>query len=380
MGLELGQRLVLEIQRELRLKCTEEKQVRHKEYRFEMIISSIQYFFLFVSAYALVGVLTPVMRKIAISKKILDNPNSTHKSHSNPTPYLGGVAIILGVLVVTYAALIFSDRNSNNFWLATTLLGPALAMGLIGLWDDLKNLHPLPRFIGQSIAGVFVALLLILTNTIGNPTGSQFFDVLISVFWVVGICNSINFFDNLDGGAAGTTAITALALSFLTIENGQSLIAALSLVVAGSTMGFLIWNKSPARIYMGDAGALFLGFLIATLTIRFDPLTSSSITSFSLPLLLLAIPILDTTVAVISRLRRRISPFQGGKDHLSHRLIRMGMNRKLTAIILWALSVLFCLLAVVLSAGFFENERLTLILTSTIWLTLLFGFLRTKDH
>jgi UDP-GlcNAc:undecaprenyl-phosphate GlcNAc-1-phosphate transferase len=371
---------VLEIQLELPLKCTEEKQVRHKEYRFEMIISSIQYFFLFVSAYALVGVLTPVMRKIAISKKILDNPNSTHKSHSNPTPYLGGVAIILGVLVVTYAALIFSDRNSNNFWLATSLLGPALAMGLIGLWDDLKNLHPLPRFIGQSIAGVFVALLLILTNTIGNPTGSQFFDVLITVFWVVGICNSINFFDNLDGGAAGTTAITALALSFLTIENGQSLIAALSLVVAGSTMGFLIWNKSPARIYMGDAGALFLGFLIASLTIRFDPLTSSSITSFSLPLLLLAIPILDTTVAVISRLRRRISPFQGGKDHLSHRLIRMGMNRKLTAIILWALSVLFCLLAVVLSAGFFENERLTLILTSTIWLTLLFGFLRTKDH
>lgn len=344
-----------------------------------MIISSIQYFFLFISSYALVGVLTPVMRKIAISKKILDNPNSTHKSHSNPTPYLGGVAIILGVVVVTYAALFFSDRNSNNFWLATTLLGPALAMGLIGLWDDLKNLHPLPRFIGQSIAGVFVALILILTNTIGNPTGSQFFDVLITVFWVVGICNSINFFDNLDGGAAGTTAVTALALSFLTIENGQSFIAALSLVVAGSTLGFLIWNKSPARIYMGDAGALFLGFLIATLTIRFDPLTSSSIASFSLPLLLLAIPILDTTVAVISRLRRRISPFQGGKDHLSHRLIRMGINRKLTAIILWALSILFCLLAVIISADLLENEGPILILTSVFWLTLLLGFLRTKD-
>jgi UDP-GlcNAc:undecaprenyl-phosphate GlcNAc-1-phosphate transferase len=213
----------------------------------------------------------------------------------------------------------------------------------------------------------------------GNPTGSQVFDILITVFWVVGICNSINFFDNLDGGAAGTTAVTALALSFLTIENGQSLIAALSIVVAGSTLGFLIWNKSPARIYMGDAGALFLGFLIATLTIRFDPLTSSSITSFSLPLLLLAIPILDTTVAVISRLRRRISPFQGGKDHLSHRLIRIGINRKLTAIILWALSILFCLFAVILSAGFLENEDLILILTSVFWVTLLLGFLRIKD-
>lgn len=345
-----------------------------------MIISSIQYFFLFISSYALVGVLTPVMRKIAISKKILDNPNSTHKSHSSPTPYLGGAAIILGVVVVTYAALFFSDRISNNFWLATSLLGPALAMGLIGLWDDLKNLHPLPRFIGQSTGGVFVALILILTNTIGNPTGSQILDVFITVFWIVGICNSINFFDNLDGGAAGTTAITAVALSILTIENGQSLIAALSLVVAGSTMGFLIWNKSPARIYMGDAGALFLGFLIATLTVRFDPLTDSSITSFSLPLLLLAIPILDTTVAVISRLRRRISPFQGGKDHLSHRLIRMGINRKLTAIILWTLSLIFCLLAIFISTGFFENERSVLILTVGFWFTLLLGFLNTKDN
>jgi len=345
-----------------------------------MIITSIQYFFLFASAYALVGVLTPVMRKIAISKKIFDNPNSSHKSHSKPTPYLGGVAIILGVLIITYAALFFSDQNLNNFWLATSLLGPALAMGLIGLWDDLKNLHPLPRFIGQSIAGVFVAQILILTNTIGNPTGSQILDVFITVFWIVGICNSINFFDNLDGGAAGTTAITALALSILTIENGQSLIAALSLVVAGSTMGFLVWNKSPARIYMGDAGALFLGFLIATLMIRFDPLTGSSVTSFSLPLLLLAIPILDTTVAVVSRLRRGISPFQGGKDHLSHRLIRLGLNRKQTAITLWTLSTVFCAVAVLLSKSFFVSEILVIVVSFIFWLVLLVGFLKTRDQ
>jgi UDP-GlcNAc:undecaprenyl-phosphate GlcNAc-1-phosphate transferase len=253
-------------------------------------------------------------------------------------------------------------------------------MGLIGLWDDLKNLQPLPRLISQSIAGILVASLLITTNTMGNPTGSQFVDILITVFWVVGVCNSINFFDNLDGGAAGTTAVTALTLSFLTIENGQSFIAALSIVVAGSTLGFLIWNKSPARIYMGDAGALFLGFLIATLTIRFDPLVTSSITSFALPILLLAIPILDTTVAVISRLKRKISPFQGGQDHLSHRLIRMGVNRKQAAIILWALSVLFCLVALIISTGFFVNDTPVLFLSCVFWLTLLLGFLRTKDH
>jgi UDP-GlcNAc:undecaprenyl-phosphate GlcNAc-1-phosphate transferase len=213
------------------------------------------------------------MRKIALSKDILDRPNSAHKSHSQPTPYLGGVAIILGVVTITYGSLLISDLSFNNFWLATSLLGPAVAIGVIGLWDDVKNLHPMPRFIGQSIAGVVVASILIFTNNLGNPTGSTLLDMFITILWIVGICNSINFFDNLDGGAAGTTAISAIGLSILTLSNGQTFLAALSLVLAGATLGFLIWNKSPARIYMGDAGALFLGVLIATLAIRLNPET-----------------------------------------------------------------------------------------------------------
>ena len=162
-----------------------------------MIITQLQYFLLFVTSYALVGVLTPVMRKIALAKEILDRPNSAHKSHSQPTPYLGGVAIILGVVTITYGALLISDLSFKNFWLATSILGPAVAMGLIGLWDDLKNLQPLPRFIAQSIAGVFTAGILIFTDNVGNPTGSAIFDSIITIIWIVGICNSINFFDNL---------------------------------------------------------------------------------------------------------------------------------------------------------------------------------------
>jgi UDP-GlcNAc:undecaprenyl-phosphate/decaprenyl-phosphate GlcNAc-1-phosphate transferase len=164
---------------------------------------------------------------------------------------------------------------------------------------------------------------LILNDNIGNPTGITVLDAAITVLWIVGICNSINFFDNLDGGAAGTVAITAISLTYLAITGDQYFIAALSIVVAGSTLGFLIWNRAPARIYMGDAGALFLGLLIATLTVRFKPSADNSLTSFAIPVLLLAIPILDTTVAVLSRFRRKVSPFQGGKDHLSHRLVRI---------------------------------------------------------
>jgi len=319
------------------------------------------------------------MRRIAISKNILDRPDSTHKSHTSPTPYLGGVAITIGVLIVTYSALIISGAGADNFWLATSLLGPAVAIGVIGLWDDIKNLHPLPRFIGQSIAGVVVASLLIFTNNLGNPTGSTLFDVFITILWIVGICNSINFFDNLDGGAAGTTAISAIALSILTLSNGQTFLAALSLVVTGATLGFLIWNKSPARIYMGDAGALFLGVLIATLTVRLNPETDYRFTSFAIPILLLAIPILDTTVAVSSRLRRGVSPFQGGKDHLSHRLIRLGLSRKVTAILLWLLSAIFVAIAIVISFDLFSNEFASLSFGIVLWIFLLGFFLGRND-
>jgi UDP-GlcNAc:undecaprenyl-phosphate GlcNAc-1-phosphate transferase len=345
-----------------------------------MQISDIQYFTLFVVTYSIVGLLTPIMRKVAISKQILDTPTSAHKSHVQAVPYLGGVAILIGVVLVSYTALIFNGLTSDNFWLATSVLAPAVAMGLVGLWDDLKNLPPLPRLIGQSIAGLVVAALLIISKNVANPTGSTYIDVIITAIWVVGICNSINFFDNLDGGAAGTGAISAIFLTYLALSNGQSFIAALSVVVAGGTLGFLIWNKTPARIYMGDAGALFLGVLLATLTIRLNPDTQTLFASFATPILLLAIPILDTCVAVFSRLRRGISPLQGGKDHLSHRLIRLGISRKLTAISLWILSIVFGLFAVIISLVSEQYEVNFVLLSILFWLLLFIGFLRTDDE
>jgi UDP-GlcNAc:undecaprenyl-phosphate GlcNAc-1-phosphate transferase len=344
-----------------------------------MIITPLDFFLLFSSSFLLVGSLTPLMRKIALSKGILDYPNSAHKSHSQPTPYLGGVAIIVGVVTITYGALLFSNFTMSNFWLATSLLGPAVAMGFIGLWDDVKQLPPMPRFISQTIAGAIVAITLILGENLGNPTGSTSLDAFISIIWVVGICNSINFFDNLDGGAAGTSTIIAIFLTFLAINGDQTLISSLSLVLAGATLGFLIWNISPARIYMGDSGALFLGVLLATLTIRLNPKTDFIVASFSIPILLLAVPILDTSVAVISRLRRRVSPFQGGKDHLSHRLIRLGLSRKKTATSLWLLSVFYSLLAVIISTNFLNFGVALLLVGALSWILILICFLATED-
>ena len=243
----------------------------------------------------------------------------------------------------------------------------------------MSNLSPAPRFAIQTLAGIFTAWILIAENTVGNPTGHKWMDAIITTVWVVGICNSINFFDNLDGGAAGTVAVTSTALFILGFSGHQYLIAALSSVTAGATIGFLLWNKSPARIYMGDAGALFLGVLIATLTIRLKPDAETQWTSLATPVLLLAVPILDTSVAVISRLKRGISPFQGGHDHLSHRLIRAGLSRRAAAISLWSLSAYFAASSIAITMTSKAVEQVIVGFAGVVWAVLFIKFFQTAD-
>ena len=343
-----------------------------------MELNFSEYLALFATALIFVGVLTPLVRKVALKIEILDAPTEAHKTHKEAIPYLGGVAIIIGTCLTTYLAIVVSGQ-SRALSLVSAVLIPAVLMGVIGLIDDVKKLSPWPRFIAQNLFGLVIALILIATSTLGSPTGNTQIDLLITIFWIVGITNSINFFDNVDGGASGTVAISSLFLFFLALQGGQYSIAALSLVLTGATTGFLLWNKPPARIYMGDAGALFLGILIATLTLRFDPNPINLSASFALPILLLAVPILDTTVAVISRLRRRISPFQGGQDHLSHRLMRAGLSKRQAVLSLWLISAFYCFIAVAISNAPFDLERVLTGISGLIWLLMLILFLKTSD-
>ena len=233
------------------------------------------------------------------------------------------------------------DNTQTTFPLAATLLFPAIFLGLMGLIDDLASLNPLPRLIIQTAMAIAVAVFLIQSETVGITLDGTFIDEIAMIIWIIGICNSINFFDNLDGGAAGTVAVSTIGIALIALGEGQELIAALSIVTAGSTIGFLMWNKSPAKIYMGDAGALFLGVVVGVLTIRLNPGIAPQWNSISLLPMLLAVPILDTCVAVLSRLYRGISPLTGGKDHLSHRLMRKGLSKQRTAFALWGAQAVF---------------------------------------
>ena len=329
-----------------------------------------QYLYLALATFIFVGALTPIMRKLALKVGAVDAPNMARKVQVEPVPYLGGVAIVIGVFVATYSTLIIKDKEIA---LASTVLIPALLMAAMGLADDLRGLKPWPRLIAQSAVGVIVAGFLIYTDTIGTPSQIFIIDATVTTLWIVGVCNSINFFDNLDGGAAGTVVVISFFTFLIAYDRGQLMISALSIVTAGATAGFLIWNRPPAKIYMGDAGALFLGIIVAVLTIRLNPDIDPNWKSLAIPLFLMAVPLLDTTVAVTSRLARGISPFTGGRDHLSHRLMRKGLHRRTVAITLWVLAGIYGTIAFAIYKG---QSTALIALAAFTWAYLFFFFIR----
>jgi UDP-GlcNAc:undecaprenyl-phosphate GlcNAc-1-phosphate transferase len=350
-----------------------------------MSISTTQFLILGVAAFALTGLLTWPVRALANRLGAMDAPNMARKTQVEPVPYLGGVAIALGITITTLAAVfIGGNKNLENTDqikdLALTVLLPALLLGAMGLIDDLRSLSPWPRLITQSVVGTVVALVIVNAGTTGTPFGTSTFNTAVTIFWIVGICNSINFFDNLDGAAAGAVAIAALGLFFIAFDRGQELVSALSIVTAGGTIGFLMWNKSPAKIYMGDAGALFLGIIISVATIRLNPGIEPTWKSLTIPVILLAVPLLDTCVAVFSRLIRGVSPLTGGKDHLSHRLVRAGLTRPMAAIALWAASGVCAVIAVLVYKNPDALGSFLITVFAAGWLLALVLFLRTKSH
>jgi len=345
-----------------------------------MSFSAGQFALLGLMAFALTGLLTWPVRLLAIRIGAMDKPNLERKTQKEPVPYLGGASIAIAVTALSYAGVIASDFTTTNFPLASYVLIPALAMGLMGLIDDLRGLPALPRLFFQTAIAIAVSLVLINTNTVGVAFDDSVINRGLTIFWIVGICNSINFFDNLDGGAAGTVAVVTLGIFYIAYNQGQESVSALAITTAGATLGFLIWNKRPAKIYMGDAGALFLGVVISVLTIRVNPGIDPSWKSLALMPILLAVPILDTTVAVTSRVYRRLSPLTGGKDHLSHRLVRKGFTQKTTAIALWAGSALFALLAIGIYNSLTSLGTSLIYLAAAIWAIALIYFLRIPSE
>ena len=282
---------------------------------------------------------TPLTLVIARKVGFLDSP-SPRKPHLAPIPVMGGVAIWAAFVV---SLLVFGGGREFAELISIVIGGTLISV--VGLIDDRYGLGPRGKLIGQAAA----ALVLIFGGIQTQIFGNQWLNVLLTIVWVVGIVNALNLMDNMDGLAAGVAAAAAGSFLLLAILNGQILVASLGAALLGACLGFLFYNFQPAVTFMGDTGSMLLGFALAVLGIKLTFPTLPLAQSWMVPILVLGLPIFDTTLVLISRQRRGRPWWQGGTDHVSHRLARLGLSHRRVVVALYGVTAGLGLIAVLVT-------------------------------
>ena len=288
---------------------------------------------LFLGAF-LISVLG-VRFSISIARRLgaVDSPDMERKQQEVPIPRLGGVAVALAFLIATLLVAQFLPMVSG--WMALSIVGPAFLVAVVGLIDDTRHLSPWIRIGVQALA----ALLAFALGTRIDVFGPTWLNVAVFVLWVLVIINGINLLDNSDGLAASTVAVAGAGAAAISIFAGQELVSLLAISLVGVSVGFLWHNWHPARVYLGDSGAYFLGFIVAVLAVRLRPESSPPILAALAAILLLVLPIADTTFVVVRRVSAGVHPFTAGRDHLSHTLQRRGLSVPTSVGVLQILSI-----------------------------------------
>jgi UDP-GlcNAc:undecaprenyl-phosphate GlcNAc-1-phosphate transferase len=284
-------------------------------------------------AAAVTLVCTPVALRLAKRWNCFDKP-AAGKSHRAPVPYLGGSAIVISFVLVAVVAGRVKDSDQQYVPDLAVFLALAVGLAVLGLVDDRRGLSPWPRLALEIGAGIGVWTT---TNTSWLP-GPRPLQAVATVCWVVIVTNSFNLLDNMDGLAAGVAAVSSIFLFAVALEDGQFVLGSFALGLAGCAVGFLRYNFHPARIYMGDSGSLFLGFVLAVLSldIRFSNFTPGS---FVVPVLIVGVALFDTTLVSITRMLHGRTPLQGGLDHVSHRLVFIGLSTRTAVCVLYLAAV-----------------------------------------
>lgn len=308
----------------------------------------LRLFFTLLVAFLVSFASTPIVKSLAFRIGAVDVPEDDRRMHKTPTARLGGLAIFYGFIV---AILCFSDIDYS---IRGILIGSVIIVGL-GVLDDVFCLKPLPKLLVQiAAAGVAVAhgiQITYLTNP-GIFGGTRYISfgiwaIPITIIWIVGVTNAVNLIDGVDGLAAGVSSISCISLFAISLMTKEVNISILTAAVAGATFGFLPYNIHPAKIFMGDTGATFLGYILACVSIL-GLFKGYAVISFATPFLILGLPIFDTAFAVLRRIYHKQPPMSADKGHLHHRLIAMGFDQRQTVKILCIASALLSMSAVVL--------------------------------
>jgi len=294
---------------------------------------------------------TPVVRTIAFKVGAVDVPRDSRRMHKTPIPRMGGLAIFFGFIL---SVLIFLPLDDQ---LRGMLLGSVIIL-ILGIFDDIYALPAKPKFLVQIIAALIAVLEGNRVYFLSNPNifSSEpywelgWLSIPFSVLWIVGITNAVNLIDGLDGLACGVSTISSTTLLVIALTMAEPQVAILMAALAGACAGFLPYNLNPAKIFMGDTGSTFLGFILATVSIQ-GLFKFYAIISFAVPFLVLGLPIFDTCFAILRRVSHGQSPMAPDRGHIHHRLIDMGFNQKQTVAVLYIISAILGLSAVVLTTS-----------------------------
>lgn len=306
----------------------------------------------FVAAGIVSYVLTPLVKRFAHAIGAIDVPKDNRRMHKKPIPRLGGLAIFIGFLA---AMLVFYPFDQQ---MLSVLLG-AMIIVVLGIFDDVLALGAKFKFIVQIIAAaipVCIGGLKIEFFTNLNPLSADpyfslgILSVPVTIIWIVGITNAVNLIDGLDGLAVGVSSIASLTMLAVGLLNGEIGVAIVMACLTGACLGFMPYNVNPAKIFMGDTGSTFLGFMLATMSIS-GFFKFYAIISFAVPFLILGLPIFDTVSAIGRRILEGRSPMSPDRGHVHHRLVDMGFNVKQAVAILYAISGTLGLAAVVLTTS-----------------------------
>ncbi|MBK9125431.1 MAG: undecaprenyl/decaprenyl-phosphate alpha-N-acetylglucosaminyl 1-phosphate transferase [Chloroflexi bacterium] len=294
-------------------------------------MDNLQFFPILVVGFVVSLGLTPVARQLAMRLGVVAVPNN-RTIHADHKPLMGGLAIYAGFAL----ALVLFSPPAYLTQFGSVLAGAAF-IALVGLLDDRYNLGIRTRFIAAAIAGAVV----VLSGIRFGFTGIELIDGALTVFWIMALTNALNFQDNMDGLAAGCSAIAAAFFLLIALSQGLVLVALLSAAVLGSAVGFLIYNFAPSSTFMGDMGALMLGFVLSIIAVKLDMVQGPVAPQWLVPVLVLWLPAFDINLVIFTRLSEGRSPGQAGRDHTSHRLMSLGLSSRRVLLILYGLCVLF---------------------------------------
>ena len=297
--------------------------------------------------------MTPPVRVLAFRIGAVDIPLDQRRMHKKPIPRIGGLAIFFGF---TASTMIFCNPTKELFAIC---LGGFVLVAL-GIFDDVFRLPAMLKFVVQIGAAVIAVVNGVVIDHIsigGNYVMFGVWRIPITILWIVGLTNAINLIDGLDGLACGVSAISSASLFCVVLLNGDLHSAMITAILTASCIGFMPFNKNPAKIFMGDTGALFLGFTLAVMSVQ-GVFKLHTVISFLVPLSIFALPLLDTTVAIIRRVAHGKSPFSPDRGHLHHKLVDMGFTQKNAVRILYAICALLGLVAVVFTDTIFDSSRL----------------------